>query len=116
MSNQNCIFCNIVSGHLPSDIVYRDNITTAFREKYPIAPVHILIVPNQHFDSMNQLNENQKEILGHLLITARQIAIDQGVEETGYRVVINTGPDARQSVFHLHLHLIAGKPLEYHVR
>jgi histidine triad (HIT) family protein len=104
-----CVFCQIVSGESPARIVYRDDLVTAFRDRRPIAATHILIVPNRHIDSVNGLGPDDSDLAGHLLLAARQIAAEQGVAETGYRLILNTGADAGQTVHHLHLHLIAGK-------
>jgi len=108
-----CIFCRIIKGDLHAEIVYQDERVTAFWDIHPIAPVHILVVPNQHIESVNTVSQEDDSILGHLIITAGQIAKSQGVENSGYRLVINTGPDAGQSIFHLHLHLIGGRHLSF---
>lgn len=107
--NQNCPFCQIIAGELPARIVYQDDLFTAFWDRAPIAPLHVLIVPNQHIPSLNAAAPHQQDLLGQLLLTARRIAEEQGVAESGFRLLINTGADAGQSVFHLHVHLIAGK-------
>jgi histidine triad (HIT) family protein len=104
-----CVFCEIVSGNAPARIVYRDDQLTAFHDIHPIAAVHILIVPNRHIDSLNDVEAEGAGLLGHMLLVARQIAGELGVAEKGYRLIVNTGADGGQSVFHLHLHLIAGK-------
>ena len=89
---------------------------TAFFDVRPITPVHILVVPNQHLESINQVSPNDEQLLGHMITVARQLAHDQQLENSGYRLVINTGPDAGQSVFHLHLHLIGGRHMPFHFR
>jgi histidine triad (HIT) family protein len=116
MNQTNCIFCNIIQGLLPAAVVYRDDLAIAFRDAHPIAPVHILVVPIQHFDSLNDIEAADLNLLGHLLIIASKMAQQEGIEKSGYRLLINTGPDARQSVQHVHVHLIGGKPLAFHVR
>ena len=116
MDQENCIFCKIIEGQLPATVVYRDETAVAFRDVHPIAPVHILVVPNHHFDSLNDIESNDINLLGHLLAIAAKIAQQQGIDKSGYRLVINTGPDARQSVQHMHVHLIGGIPLAFHVR
>jgi histidine triad (HIT) family protein len=113
MGKSSCVFCQIIQGQIPTRVVYKDEQATAFWDIQPIAPVHILIVPNEHYDSL--IDAPDRNLLGHLIITARKIAREQSVEYSGYRLVINTGPDAHQSVFHLHVHLIGGMPLAYHV-
>jgi histidine triad (HIT) family protein len=109
----NCIFCRIVAGEIPGKILYRDDRVTAFKDARPIAPVHVLVVPNRHIASLEDAASADAALLGQLLLVGRQVAALEGVEKTGYRLVINTGPDAGQSVFHLHLHVIGGRPLPF---
>jgi histidine triad (HIT) family protein len=104
-----CIFCRIMRGESPARIVYQDDAVTAFWDVSPKTPVHLLIIPNTHYDSLNQLNEADATLLGRLVQTAARLAAENGIAESGYRLVINTGPDAGQSVSHLHLHLIGGR-------
>ncbi len=104
-----CIFCQIVSGESKASIVHRDEQVTAFKDIHPLAETHLLIVPNRHIDSVNDLQPEDSPLLGHMLLTARQLAADLGVAEKGFRLIFNTGRDGGQTVFHLHLHLIAGK-------
>jgi histidine triad (HIT) family protein len=104
-----CIFCQILAGQAPGTILYRDKFVTAFRDAHPIASTHILIIPNRHIDSVNALEEKDAVLLGHMILVAKQLVEIEGVAEKGYRMIMNTGPDGGQSVFHLHLHLIAGK-------
>ncbi len=108
-----CIFCKIITGELPGDIVYRDDLVTAFRDIHPVAPTHILIVPNRHIGSTNDLSPEDKTLAGHILSVVPQIAHQEGIQDSGYRLIINTGPHANQVVFHLHLHLIGGQRLRY---
>ena len=107
-----CLFCKIVSGDIPGNIVYRDERVTAFRDINPAAPTHILIVPNQHIDSVNMLSVDDEPLIGHLFTTAKAIAAQEGVAESGYRLIINTNANAGQTVFHIHLHLLGGAPLK----
>lgn len=109
MANSDCIFCKIVRGEIPSTRVYEDDICIAFNDLHPQAPKHILIIPREHFDSLDRVDEGRKEMLGHLLVTGAKIARDLGFSERGYRVVINTNEDGGQTVFHLHVHLLAGR-------
>jgi histidine triad (HIT) family protein len=105
---EECIFCQIVLGKAPARIVYQDDEVTAFHTNAPRMPVHLLIVPNRHFDSVNQLQEADATLIGRLTVVAARLAAENGIAESGYRLVVNTGPDAGQSVSHLHLHLIGG--------
>lgn len=101
-----CLFCKIVAGEIPSKKVYEDEICYAFDDIEPEAPVHTLIVPKEHFD--NVADSVPPEILGHLLSVVPEVAAAKGVAESGYRTVINTGPDSAATVGHLHLHLLGG--------
>ncbi len=109
MSIEDCIFCKIATGQIPSERVFEDDICVAFNDLSPQAPTHILIIPREHFDSLDKAGSGQEGQLGHLLITAAKIARDNGFAENGYRVVINTNSDGGQTVFHLHVHLLAGR-------
>jgi histidine triad (HIT) family protein len=93
--------------------VYKDQQTTAFRDIHPVAPSHILIVPNKHISSINEMDLTDEILIGHLFTVARQIAEQEGIQKSGYRLIINTGPDACQTIFYLHLHLIGGQPVRY---
>jgi len=109
MSLDVCIFCKIADGRAGSNLVLEDDICVAFNDLSPQAPTHILIIPREHVDSMDKAGEEQKQTLGHLLLTASRIARERGFAESGYRVVINTNSDGGQTVFHLHVHLLAGR-------
>lgn len=113
MSDQDCIFCKIVDGQIPSTLVFEDDVCVAFNDLSPQAPTHVLIIPRDHVDSLNKAGKSHKEVLGHLLLTAANIARDKGFAEDGYRVVINTNADGGQTVFHLHVHLLAGRPFVF---
>lgn len=106
-----CLFCKIIKGDIPSASIYRDELTYAFRDINPAAPTHILIVPNKHIDSVNMMIPDDEPLIGHLFSVAKQIAEQEGLSEKGYRLVINTNAEAGQTVFHIHLHLLGGKPL-----
>ncbi|MEZ0397089.1 MAG: histidine triad nucleotide-binding protein [Anaerolineales bacterium] len=108
-----CIFCKIVAGEAPARIVYRDDLVTAFHDVHPAAPVHLLIVPNRHVATLNDLTPADESWSGHLLETARRLAAEQGL--AGYRLVLNVGAEGGQSVFHLHLHLVGGRRLQSHL-
>jgi histidine triad (HIT) family protein len=109
MSEESCIFCKIAAGTIPSTKVNEDDTCLAFNDLSPQAPTHILIIPHVHIDSLDRASESQKDVLGHLLLTAAEIARDNGFAENGYRVVMNTNADGGQTVFHLHVHLLAGR-------
>jgi histidine triad (HIT) family protein len=109
--SENCIFCQVIAGKSPAEIIYRDEQVTAFHDNKPAAPVHILIVPNRHISSLNRISGDDEGLLGHMIIAARQLAEQENLSQDGYRLVINTGSQAGQTVFHLHLHLLGGKPL-----
>ncbi len=104
-----CIFCKIIAGEAPAAILYRDEQVIAFRDIHPIASTHILIVPLRHISSVNELEEADAALVGHMALAAKQLAVQEGVAGRGYRLIMNTGPEGGQSVFHLHMHLIAGK-------
>ena len=108
-----CIFCQIIAGEMPSDTVYTDQQVTAFRDINPAAPIHVLIVPNRHIPSIREVTEGDEPLLGHLLTVARQLAEEEGIDQSGYRLIINNGPDAHQEVPHLHLHLLGGDTMQH---
>ncbi|MGQ0542755.1 MAG: histidine triad nucleotide-binding protein [Blastocatellia bacterium] len=110
MRDENCIFCKIIAGEIPSEKVFEDNVCVAFSDLNPQAPTHLLIVPREHIDSLDKAAGNHKDTLGHLLLSGAEIAKRRGFSEDGYRVVINTNHDGGQTVFHLHVHLLAGRP------
>ena len=109
--SQDCIFCKIIAGEIPSKQVYQDDKVTAFHDINPVAPVHVLIVPNAHIPSVNAVEAEHEALLGHMFTVARKIAEELGVAESGYRLIVNTGPHAGQVVFHLHMHLLGGHRL-----
>ena len=102
-----CIFCQIVSRQLPANIVYEDNDLAVFKDIHPSAPIHLLIVPKKHLDSLNSIDEKDAGIVTKMMMTAKRIAEQQKTQD-GYRLLINTGREAGQVVFHLHLHLMGG--------
>lgn len=105
---ENCIFCQIAQHKIPSEPVYEDENAIVIRDLHPLAPIHLLVIPKQHFASLNEIPESEPETLGKLLFLARKVAFDKGIGESGYRTVINTGADGGQSVFHLHIHILGG--------
>ena len=106
-----CLFCQIAAGDIPSTVVYRGEGVTAFRDIAPQAPTHILIVPDRHIGGVAELTTGHEELVGRLIWVAGEIARQEGIEATGYRLVINQGEDAGQSVSHLHVHILGGRPL-----
>ena len=113
MSEQNCLFCRILEGEIPAEVIYRDDRSIAFRDTNPQAPVHVLIVPHEHIESLDEASQRDEALLGHLLRVAARIANEAGLSESGYRTVINTGAGAGQSIFHLHVHVLGGRPLNW---
>lgn len=107
---ENCIFCKIATGEIPSTIVYKDDDVVAFRDLNPQAPHHVLFIPRRHIASMTDLTPEDGALLARIYTTATKVAQDLGLER-GYRFLTNVGPDAGQSVFHLHFHLLGGRPL-----
>jgi histidine triad (HIT) family protein len=103
-----CVFCKIISGESPAQIIYRDDLVTAFRDIHPIASTHVLIITNRHIDSLNELEPEDESLVGHLVMVAKQLAAQAGIAEGGYRLIVNTGTQGGQTVLHLHLHLIGG--------
>lgn len=104
-----CLFCGIVEGQVKGDVVYRDESIVAFRDIRPRAPVHILIVPRKHVASILELEGNDQAAIGQILIVIAKLAREHGIAESGFRVVVNSGADAGQTVFHLHFHLLGGR-------
>ncbi|OGO33912.1 MAG: histidine triad nucleotide-binding protein [Chloroflexi bacterium RBG_16_57_11] len=109
----NCIFCQIILGKSPSHMLYQDERVSAFRDIHPVAPTHVLVVPNQHIASVNDLAREDEALVGYLFTVAHQVARQEGIDGTGYRLIINTGPHSGQVVFHLHLHLIGGQRMRF---
>ena len=106
-----CIFCRIISSEIQSEILYQDEQAVAFRDVNPKAPVHLLVVPRKHIESVAELTEDEAPILGHLVAVANRLAREAGISEKGYRLVVNCGPDGGQVVPHLHLHLLGGRQM-----
>jgi len=109
---EECIFCKIVAGEVPSDIVYQDEDFLAFRDILPKAPTHVLIIPKTHITSVAELTEGQQKLAGRLISIAKNLAEKEGIAKKGYRLVINCGPEGGQVVSHLHLHLIGGRQMD----
>lgn len=105
------IFAKIIAGEIPGDIVYQDELVTAFRDINPQAPTHILIVPNKVIPTVNDLTADDEKTAGRMLLAAKKIAEKEGIAEDGYRLIINCGKHGHQEVFHVHMHLVGGRPL-----
>ncbi len=106
-----CLFCKIVEGEIPADIIYESDTAIAFRDINPQAPTHVLIIPRKHISTINDISAADQELIGTLFMAAKEIAANEGIAESGYRVVMNCNEGAGQSVFHIHLHLLGGRGL-----
>jgi histidine triad (HIT) family protein len=113
MAADDCIFCKIVAGGIPAAKVYEDERAVAFRDINPQAPTHALVIPRAHVASLNEASEADEALLGHLILVAARVARDEGHADGGYRTVVNTGPDAGQTVFHVHVHVLGGRRLTW---
>jgi len=113
MTEQNCLFCNIVSGAIPASKEYEDDVVCAFHDINPQAPVHILIIPKTHIAGMDSMAQNECATVGHIMYAAQKIAKKLKVKEESYRLVFNNGPLAGQTVFHLHGHFLAGRAMQW---
>ena len=105
------LFTKIINREIPSDIIFQDDRVTAFRDIQPQAPCHVLIIPNKPIPSINDVIQEDEALLGHLFIIARKIAEQENISEDGYRLLINCGKHGGQEVYHLHMHLLGGRPL-----
>ncbi len=110
---EDCIFCKIINNEIPAELIFEDDRIVAFNDVNPQAPIHILIIPKEHFASLNDIPEEKEDILGHILLRARQIARNLGIDEQGYRIVLNTARDSGQEVFHIHFHLLGGRRMTW---
>lgn len=108
-----CIFCKIVKKEIPSRIVYEDNTVLAFEDIAPQAPVHILVIPKKHYSNLLEINEDDKELIGHIFMVIKEIAKQKGVDERGFRVVVNCNSHGGQTVYHLHFHILAGRQMHW---
>jgi len=106
-----CVFCKIINGEMPTNVRYEDEEILAFDDINPKAPFHVLIVPKKHLKNLNHANKGDLELLGHLLLAAKQVAGEAGIQDSGFKIVINNGKESGQLVDHLHLHLLGGKLL-----
>jgi len=108
-----CIFCRIVAGDLPSDEVASSPLAFAFRDVNPAMPVHVLVIPREHIESAATVGADHAEVLGEMFQVAQRVAKSEGLAERGWRLVLNVGDDARNSVPHLHMHVLGGRPMEW---
>lgn len=108
-----CIFCKVIEKKVPAKVLHEDEYAVAFEDLNPQAPVHVLIVPKKHIADIHSIVVTDREIIGHLFFVAKSIAVQKGLEQGGYRMVINNGRDAGQSVFHIHLHLLSGRSFSW---
>jgi histidine triad (HIT) family protein len=110
-----CIFCDIIKGKMSCDKVYEDETYFAFKDIRPKAPIHILVVPKKHIEKVADIDDENKNIIGDMVVVANKIAKDLNIDKSGYRLIINNGPNAGQEVYHLHLHLMGGKKMIFTV-
>ena len=113
MPEQNCLFCRMIAKEMPADFAYEDEQAVVIRDINPQAPTHLLVIPVEHLDSLDEASRRDEQLLGHLLRIAARVANDAGLAESGYRTVINTGAGAGQSVLHLHVHVLGGRPMNW---
>jgi histidine triad (HIT) family protein len=110
---EDCIFCKIINKEIPASIVYEDERMIAFDDINPQAPVHVLLIPKEHYPSLNEIPEDKKDVLSHLLLKAREIAREKEIGERGYRIVLNTARESGQDVLHIHFHLLGGRQMSW---
>jgi histidine triad (HIT) family protein len=110
---KDCLFCKMVRGEIPPETVYEDERVLAFKDINPQAPVHVLVIPKAHIATTNDLTEANAEIVARLYLTAKQVAKEMGIADSGYRTVMNCNAGAGQSVFHIHLHVLGGRPMSW---
>ena len=108
-----CIFCKIIAGEIPAEILYQDEEIIAFRDINPQAPVHLIIIPRKHIPSIRDLADDDLPLLGHMTVVANRLADEEGISSGGYRLIINCGEEAGQTVFHIHMHLLGGRRLTW---
>ncbi len=108
-----CIFCKIANGEIPADIVYEDNTLMAFKDINPQTPTHLLIIPKLHIATINAVDSSHNQLLGHMIVVARQLAVENQLSEDGYRLVFNVNSKGGQEVYHIHLHLLGGRQMHW---
>jgi len=112
-SSNDCLFCKILAGDIPADIIFESDDAIAFRDINPQAPTHVVIIPRRHVATINDLEDGDETLVGNLFLAAKKIAADEGIADAGYRVAMNCNEAAGQTVFHLHLHLLGGRQLAW---
>lgn len=113
MTTNNCLFCRIIKKNIPAKIAYEDDKVLAFHDIAPQAPIHILVIPKKHVATINDFSEHEADLLGHMVLTAKKLAKDLNVAEEGYRLNLNCNQYGGQTVFHTHLHFLAGRPFSW---
>jgi histidine triad (HIT) family protein len=113
MSSADCLFCKIVRREIPANVIFENEHALAFRDIRPMAPTHVLVVPKRHIDGVATAQAGDAHALGEVLLAARDVAHAEGLADKGYRLVVNSGEDAGQSVFHIHVHVLGGRRLEW---
>ena len=108
-----CLFCKIIDGDIPSDKVYEDDDVLAFRDINPCAPTHVLVIPKKHISTMNDATAEDQQVLGKMMLVAKDIAAQEGIDENGYRLALNTNGEGGQAVYHIHLHIIGGRQMTW---
>jgi histidine triad (HIT) family protein len=108
-----CLFCKIVRKEIPSDMVYQDDDITIFKDINPAAPVHLLVIPNLHIPSVQDMEEEHEQLFGKLFLRAKEAAVEAGIDESGYRLIVNNGPDGRQEIHHIHMHVLGGAKMQH---
>ena len=113
MAEDNCLFCRIIEGQIPGEFVHQDERCVVIRDINPQAPMHVLVIPREHLESLDDVAQKDESLVGHLLHVGARVANDHNQSDSGYRTVINTGAGAGQSVFHLHVHVLGGRPMNW---
>ena len=113
MSVTTCLFCRMIAKEIPAEVVHQDDRSIVIRDINPQAPTHLLVIPLEHIESLDEASQKDEALLGHLLRVSARVANAEGLDESGYRTVINTGAGAGQSVFHLHVHVLGGRPMNW---
>ncbi len=108
-----CIFCKIIAGKIPARVVYEDDLVFAFEDINPQAPVHTLVIPKKHISTLLEIKDEDGALIAHLVEIANKIAKDKGIAQRGYRIVTNTNPESGQTVYHIHLHVLGGRPMHW---